>query len=88
MLRKTQIILCLGSSCFARGNQKIIQMVKNYIENRNLSDWVEFKGDHCFDECSEGPNMYIGSKLFQKISVKNINKILDLALTDMIKKTD
>jgi NADH:ubiquinone oxidoreductase subunit E len=84
MLKKTQIVLCLGSSCFARGNQEIIPLIKKYIEKKNISDRVEFKGDHCFDLCSEGPNMYVGDKLFQQITVKNITGILDEALSGII----
>lgn len=84
MLKKTQIILCLGSSCFARGNQEIIKLVKKYIDKKNISDKVEFRGDHCFDKCSEGPNMLIGDQLFQGITEKNITEILEKALKEII----
>jgi NADH:ubiquinone oxidoreductase subunit E len=84
MLKKTPIVLCLGSSCFARGNQEIISNVKKYIDRKNISDRVEFKGDHCISQCSEGPNMYVGDKLFQKISADNIADILDKALSDIL----
>jgi NADH:ubiquinone oxidoreductase subunit E len=85
MLKKTPITLCLGSSCFARGNQEIITMVKKYIDKKNIGDRVEFKGDHCFSNCSEGPNMFVGEKLFEKVSKKNLVSILDKALSDLIK---
>jgi NADH:ubiquinone oxidoreductase subunit E len=84
MLKKIPIVLCLGSSCFARGNQEIILKVKKYIDRKNISDRVEFKGDHCFDQCSKGPNMYVGDKLFQNISINNIADILDKALSDIL----
>jgi NADH:ubiquinone oxidoreductase subunit E len=85
MLKKIQINLCLGSSCFARGNQEIITLIKKYIEKKNIGDWVEFKGDHCFSNCSNGPNMFVGATLFQQINRKNINKILDHALAEILK---
>ena len=85
MLKKIQITLCLGSSCFAHGNQEIIPLIKKYIEKNNISDKVEFKGDHCFSNCSEGPNMYVGTKLCQQISKKNLNEILDQALAEVLK---
>jgi NADH:ubiquinone oxidoreductase subunit E len=84
MLKKTPIVLCLGSSCFARGNQEIITKIKKYIDRKNISDKVEFKGDHCFSLCSDGPNMYIGDKLFQKINIDNLTDILDNALSDIL----
>jgi NADH:ubiquinone oxidoreductase subunit E len=85
MLKKIQITLCLGSSCFARGNQEIIPLIKKYIEKNNISDKVEFKGDHCFTNCSDGPNMYVGTTLYQQIDKRNLDKILDQALADIIK---
>jgi NADH:ubiquinone oxidoreductase subunit E len=85
MLKKIQITLCLGSSCFARGNQDIIPLIKKYIERKNINDKVEFKGDHCFSNCNNGPNMYIGTTLFQQINKNNLNKVLDQALADIIK---
>ena len=84
MLKKTQIVLCLGSSCFARGNQEIIRSIKKYIEKKNIGDRVEFKGDHCFSQCSQGPNMLIGDILYQEVTEKNINEILNKALSGIL----
>jgi NADH:ubiquinone oxidoreductase subunit E len=84
MLKKTPIVLCLGSSCFARGNQEIIRLVKKYIDKKNIGDRIEFKGDHCFNQCSLGPNMLVGDKLYQEITEKNIAAILDEALSGIL----
>jgi NADH:ubiquinone oxidoreductase subunit E len=85
MLKKTQITLCLGSSCFARGNQDIVQQIKKYIEKNNISDKVEFKGDHCFNKCCDGPNICVGTTLYQQISKEGLKIILDKALADIVK---
>jgi NADH:ubiquinone oxidoreductase subunit E len=84
MLKKIQITLCLGSSCFARGNQEIIQIINKYIEKKNIGDKVEFKGDHCFSNCSDGPNMFVGTILYQQVDKQNLHEILDKALADII----
>lgn len=84
MLKKTQIVLCLGSSCFARGNQEIIRSIKKYIDKKNIGDRVEFKGDHCFNQCSKGPNMMIADNLFQEVTEQNVSGILDKALSDIL----
>jgi NADH:ubiquinone oxidoreductase subunit E len=84
MLKKTQIVLCLGSSCFARGSQEIVLLIKKYIEKKNIGDRVEFKGDHCTKHCNDGPNMFVGDKIYQKITDKNIAGILDEALSDIL----
>jgi len=84
MLKKRKIILCLGSSCFARGNQELVPIINKYISRKNLGDKVEFSADHCFNNCSEGPNIFIDGRLFEKIGHENIENILEKALEDLI----
>lgn len=84
MLNKRKIILCLGSSCFARGNQEIIILIKKYIDRKCLEDKVMFIGDHCTGNCSQGPNMYIGDKLYEKIDKETIEEILNKGLKDLL----
>jgi len=83
MLRKRKIILCLGSSCFARGNKELIPFIRKFIDRKNLGEKVEFKGDHCFDNCTNGPNMMIGTRMFQKVTVDNIEEYLKEGLSDL-----
>lgn len=83
MLQKRKIILCLGSSCFARGNKDLVSHIRKFINRKNLLDKVEFKGDHCFDNCSSGPNMMIGTRMFQKVTTENIEKYLNEGLKDL-----
>ena len=84
MLIKTKIVLCLGSSCFARGNQELISIVKKFVVKHRLEDQVEFKGDHCFSNCADGPNMMIGTRIYSHISTENIESILEEGLKDII----
>jgi NADH:ubiquinone oxidoreductase subunit E len=83
MLRKRKIVICLGSSCFARGNQELIPVIRRYLIRKQMEDKVDFKGDHCFSNCSEGPNMMIDSKLYQHITLENIEAMLDEGLSEL-----
>jgi NADH:ubiquinone oxidoreductase subunit E len=80
---RREIVICLGSSCFARGNRTILKIVQRYINSHGLTDKVFFKGDHCFGECSSGPNLKIGGKIYTQISEENIHHILTEALHDL-----
>ena len=83
MLRKRKIIICLGSSCFARGNQELISIIRRYVNRKLIEDKVDFKGDHCFSNCSEGPNMMIDNRLFEHVTSENIESMLDEGLSDL-----
>lgn len=77
MINKIQIKICLGSSCFSRGNKELIKIVQKYIESNNLESKVAFSGDHCTSNCLEGPNLRIDGKLISQVSIDNVQEILD-----------
>lgn len=78
-----EIEICLGSSCFSRGNRDVVQLIKEYLRKNHLDDRVTLRGARCMDRCSEGPFIIINGKTFVQTSVQDIEKILDkeLALT-------
>ena len=83
MINKVQIKICLGSSCFSRGNQELIGIVQKYLKNKQIEDKVSFSGDHCNNQCLEGPNIRIGGKVINKVSTENVESILDDNLKDI-----
>ncbi len=72
-----EISICMGSSCFARGNKATLQKIKSYIEKHKLNDKVLFKGHRCFDKCGKGPNLMINDKMFHQVNTENVETILD-----------
>jgi NADH:ubiquinone oxidoreductase subunit E len=85
MNQRREIVICLGSSCFARGNKSLLKIVQRYINQHGLGDKVFFKGDHCFGNCSIGPNLKIGGKEYHEVTEDTIHHILSEALHDLIK---
>jgi NADH:ubiquinone oxidoreductase subunit E len=51
----TRIELCMGSSCFARGNREALSLVMQYLESTDQRDCVDVRGHLCADDCSHGP---------------------------------
>ncbi len=84
MNHRREIVICLGSSCFSRGNNSLLKIIQRYINQRGLSAKVHFKGDHCFGECNDGPNLKIGGRLYHQVNQENIHSILGEALHDLL----
>ncbi len=61
MAQKIEIVICLGSSCFARGNKNTIKVISKYIKDNNLQDRVHFHGGHCFGNCALGPILVVNN---------------------------
>ena len=55
----SEIKVCMGSACFAKGNQENLEYIKEYIEENNLSAEVKIIGSLCENKCSIGPRIYI-----------------------------
>lgn len=77
MKAKTIITICLGSSCYRRGNQDVLETIKNYLKEHNLNKKVEFKGHLCTGNCSNGPNIQINDKIYSGVDSNSIIEILD-----------
>ena len=65
---KLKVELCMGSSCFARGNSGILSDLEGFISENGLEDRVELEGHLCLGKCNSGPHITIGGKEFSGIS--------------------
>jgi NADH:ubiquinone oxidoreductase subunit E len=73
---KTEIRICLGSSCFARGNKKMVQVIMQFLNQHQLQDKVIFHGSHCFGHCGEGPMIMIGEELIHSLDPEEVKLLL------------
>jgi NADH:ubiquinone oxidoreductase subunit E len=59
MISPSSITLCMGSSCFSRGNGKSLPRIQQAIRDRGLATRVRLKGCRCGGCCSDGPNIWV-----------------------------
>lgn len=59
------ISLCMGSSCFARGNNRMLEMLEDAIEKNRWQDRVSLAGARCENRCGQGPNVVVDGALYQ-----------------------
>lgn len=59
-----EITICVGSSCFSRGNKMLVQVIKQYLEDHRLTNKVYFHGSHCYGECEKGPVMKMDGQVY------------------------
>ena len=77
------ITICMGSSCFARGNKKILGIIQDFISRRKLEGRIKFKGNHCFGKCKEGPILQIDDREYSGLNDENILEILEKELGNL-----
>ena len=62
-----KITICMGSSCFSRGNQENLQLIQEFLADNELTEKVELVGELCQGECSQGPNLHIGDQAYHEV---------------------
>ena len=79
---KINIVVCMGSSCFARGNQENLAFLESYIEKNNLNADIELVGTRCENKCAKGPNIVINGVEYNEVTAEKLENILsELTLT-------
>lgn len=77
MSNEIDMTICLGSSCFSRGNRYTMDLIKNYLKEHNLQDKVFFHGDLCDGLCEHGPILKINGEIFRNVTSENIYDVLN-----------
>ena len=72
-----ELAICMGSSCFSRGNKKNIALIRDYIERHGLCGKVLLKGHLCESLCKDGPNLTADGDIFSLLNSDNLEFILD-----------
>ena len=71
-----EIVICLGSSCFARGNAQNLAIIEEFLERHQLKASVRFSGKLCQDECKLGPNLTIAGETHHEVTAPKLRGIL------------
>ena len=71
-----EIKICMGSSCFARGNADNLNFIENYIKENNIEAEIELYGTRCENICDKGPNIIINDKIYYEMTPEKIVEVL------------
>lgn len=73
---KKQIVICMGSSCFSRGNDRTLEIIESFIAEHHMEDQVDLRGSRCEGRCDRGPIFKIDDKIFSHANQADILEIL------------
>ncbi len=71
-----KIRICMGSSCFRRGNRKNLEFIESYMDDHGCVADVELVGSRCEEQCRKGPNIQINGKMFHEVTQEMLHDIL------------
>jgi len=70
-----EIVICLGSSCFARGNAENLEAL-NQLVREGVIARVSFVGRLCQDKCKQGPNVSIAGQVHHGVKPDRLRELL------------
>ncbi len=70
------ITICMGSSCFARGNGANLEVLENWLDENGLQAEVNLTGTRCEGLCAEGPNLIVNGQIFHRVNREILLDIL------------
>ncbi|MDR1612951.1 MAG: (2Fe-2S) ferredoxin domain-containing protein [Planctomycetota bacterium] len=76
MTEKVEIALCMGSSCFMRGNNILLRALEDSIRENAWEDRVALSGLRCENRCGQGPNVFVDGKLYQGLDAGTLLDLL------------
>lgn len=71
-----KIELCMGSSCFARGNALVLEALELYVAEVRPVEIV-LTGHLCLEDCANGPNIKIGDTIYHGLKAPEVIELIE-----------
>ncbi|MBN2582856.1 MAG: iron hydrogenase small subunit, partial [Planctomycetes bacterium] len=75
-----EINVCVGTGCYLRGSQRLLQQLVNYVKDQGLERTVDVRATFCFEACDKGPNVKVGEVVMHRCSFEMVRAELDKQL--------
>jgi NADH:ubiquinone oxidoreductase subunit E len=73
--KQVQISICMGSSCFSRGNNRNVELIRSYLDGK-AGKACELQGHLCRDQCTRGPNVAFDSREHHGVDPLSLVRLL------------
>ena len=74
---KAEVNVCLGTSCFMKGSQELLQALANYVNSNNLANYIEIKASFCHEKCGKGPVVKVGDETFTHADFEQVKDAMN-----------
>ncbi len=78
--------ICVGSSCYLKGSQDIVELFEESIEKYHLEDEVMLSGSFCIGKCNrEGVTIQVNDDVHIGITRENFREFFKKNILDAVK---
>lgn len=80
MDKEVNVAICMGSSCFARGNNKLLQVLEDAVRENGWQDRIALSGMRCQNLCSQGPVVSVDGVVHKGLDAEAVIDLLVVKL--------
>ena len=75
--------ICIGSACYVKGSNKVVEELNALITDNSWQDKVEVKGAFCMKACQNhlGLGIRINGRQLQNVTMQNAKEVLQKEIT-------
>ncbi len=73
---KKKITICMGSSCFTRGNNTNLKIIQDYLKENSLEADINLSGALCQENCRKGPIIYLNDQIHTHVEASDLPDLL------------
>ena len=70
----TDLYVCMGSACYVKGSQQIVERLQYHIAHKKLDLEIVLKGSFCLGPCIQGVVVKVGNRQFKNLNGFNIDE--------------
>ena len=74
------LTICLGSSCFTRGNDENLPRIQELLARGGLEERVRLRGSRCEGRCQHGPNLRVDEEFLPALEPDELLRELERRL--------
>ena len=79
--------VCVGSSCYLKGSQDIVELLQNAVAEHNIEDEVVLSGSFCIGKCNRvGVTVQVDDDIHVGITRDNFREFFKNNILDVIEK--
>ena len=77
--------ICVGSSCYLKGSQKVVELFQQAVEFYNLEDRVILSGSFCIGKCNrEGVTVQVDDDIHTGVTPENFREFFKTNILDRL----
>ena len=79
--------VCVGSSCYLKGSQDIVELLQNAVEEYHIDEEVVLSGSFCIGKCNRvGVTVQVNDDIHVGVTKENFREFFKANILDVVER--